>query len=237
MRDRVNRVAFTRPSSHVPAGAEPSLSSERTGATTKRDIADARAWLQTRGRGYGRSRGAPRSTPGPTGQTATVARPDCRPCSTRSCARSLTAICWCAGEARRCRPPHSSTRRTSSSWTSRARSGRTRVHFLALAAVAMRHVLVDRARERVALKRGGGRAPITLGDESASAPMMPDGAARAARCARTVWRSWIRGWRSVVECRFFGGHVGGGRSRRRSTSPSARCSATGRRRVCSCAPR
>jgi RNA polymerase sigma factor (TIGR02999 family) len=38
-------------------------------------------------------------------------------------------------------------------------------HFRALASLAMRHVLVDRARERSALKRGGVRRQITLDDE------------------------------------------------------------------------
>lgn len=39
---------------------------------------------------------------------------------------------------------------------------RDRVHFLALAARAMRQVLVDQARARRRDKRGGGQAPITL---------------------------------------------------------------------------
>lgn len=41
-----------------------------------------------------------------------------------------------------------------------------RAHFLALAAVAMRHILADRAKARVAAKRGGARAPITLDEEA-----------------------------------------------------------------------
>src|SRR4051812_8861995 len=39
---------------------------------------------------------------------------------------------------------------------------RDRTHFLALSSVAMRHVLVDRARARTALKRGGVRDQVTL---------------------------------------------------------------------------
>jgi RNA polymerase sigma factor (TIGR02999 family) len=35
-------------------------------------------------------------------------------------------------------------------------------HFRALASLAMRHVLVDRARERFAVKRGGARVRVTL---------------------------------------------------------------------------
>jgi len=37
-----------------------------------------------------------------------------------------------------------------------------REHFLRAAALAMRHVLVSHARERLAIKRGGGDAAIAL---------------------------------------------------------------------------
>lgn len=37
-------------------------------------------------------------------------------------------------------------------------------HFLATAATAMRHVLIDAARERMSAKRGGGVRPIALDD-------------------------------------------------------------------------
>lgn len=40
--------------------------------------------------------------------------------------------------------------------------GSGRRHFLAIAARAMRNLLVDHARERQAQKRGGGQAPVTL---------------------------------------------------------------------------
>jgi RNA polymerase sigma factor (TIGR02999 family) len=39
---------------------------------------------------------------------------------------------------------------------------RDRAHFLSIAAVAMRHILVDHARARLTEKRGGGRRRITL---------------------------------------------------------------------------
>ena len=39
---------------------------------------------------------------------------------------------------------------------------RSREHFLALGARAMRHILVDHARRRATAKRGGGRAPVEL---------------------------------------------------------------------------
>ncbi len=46
---------------------------------------------------------------------------------------------------------------------------RDRTHFLSAAAVAMRHILVDRARARVALKRSGGGMQITLEEQLAVA--------------------------------------------------------------------
>ncbi len=81
---------------------------------------------------------------------------------------------------------------------------RDRAHFLALAAVAMRHVLTDRARARVALKRGGARVAVTLDEHAVADDAAPEQlldiddalhrlAALDARLAR------------VVELRFFGG--------------------------------
>lgn len=76
--------------------------------------------------------------------------------------------------------------------------------FFALAATAMRHVLVDSARRYRSLRRGGGVAPLTLDEsmhvaESRAETMLELDealtrlAARSPRLAR------------VVECRFFGG--------------------------------
>lgn len=45
-----------------------------------------------------------------------------------------------------------------------------RRHFMGAAARAMRRILVDRARERAALKRGGDRRRVELDDASALAP-------------------------------------------------------------------
>ncbi|WP_165073753.1 ECF-type sigma factor [Paludisphaera rhizosphaerae] len=45
-----------------------------------------------------------------------------------------------------------------------------RDHFFAAAAEAMRHILVDRARRRHALKRGGGAARIDLPEDALAAP-------------------------------------------------------------------
>jgi RNA polymerase sigma-70 factor (ECF subfamily) len=45
-----------------------------------------------------------------------------------------------------------------------------RAHFCAIAANAMRQILVERARARAALKRGGGQPRVTLVDGLAAAP-------------------------------------------------------------------
>jgi RNA polymerase sigma factor (TIGR02999 family) len=77
-------------------------------------------------------------------------------------------------------------------------------HFRALASLAMRHVLVDRARERSALKRGGARRPITLDDEvmaledqAEALLQLNDALERLATVDPRLAR--------VVDCRFFGG--------------------------------
>jgi len=84
----------------------------------------------------------------------------------------------------------------------------SRAHFFALASKAMRHVLCNYAREKAALKRGGGMERVTLEDEglAAAAPLDSGSAALAAlddaldRLAELEPRQ-----ARVVECRFFGG--------------------------------
>lgn len=49
-----------------------------------------------------------------------------------------------------------------------------RVHFLALAAGTMRRVLVDHARQRIALKRGEGVVPVTFDEELVGAGWSSD---------------------------------------------------------------
>ena len=79
-----------------------------------------------------------------------------------------------------------------------------RAHFFALASVAMRHVLVDRAKARLAQKREGALQRVTLDNEQIASDDQPEAlldlndaldrlAAVEPRLAR------------VVECRFFGG--------------------------------
>ncbi len=81
---------------------------------------------------------------------------------------------------------------------------RDRAHFMAVASIAMRHVLVDRAKARSTLKRGGERHRITLDDahiavdDQAEALLQLDEAMnRLAELEPRLAR--------VVECRFFGG--------------------------------
>jgi RNA polymerase sigma factor (TIGR02999 family) len=79
-----------------------------------------------------------------------------------------------------------------------------RAHFLALAAVAMRHILIDQAKAKMTAKRGGSMQAVTLEDGAIAAEDSPEAllsindaldrlAAIDPRLAR------------VVECRFFGG--------------------------------
>lgn len=83
-------------------------------------------------------------------------------------------------------------------------SWRDREHFMALAALAMRHVLVDRAKARLRRKREGSARPVTLDDHLVADARQPEMllqindalerlAAEAPRLAR------------IVEYRFFGG--------------------------------
>ncbi|HEX9953049.1 MAG TPA: ECF-type sigma factor [Rubricoccaceae bacterium] len=80
----------------------------------------------------------------------------------------------------------------------------SRAHFMAIAATAMRRILLQHARDRRALKRNGGARPLALDDVPTLAADEDDGlvaldealdrlAALDARLAR------------VVECRYFGG--------------------------------
>jgi RNA polymerase sigma factor (TIGR02999 family) len=78
-----------------------------------------------------------------------------------------------------------------------------RVHFLAVASTAMRHVLVDRARARVALKRGGAQQRVTL-DEEIGVDDQPDALLQLDEALKQLAELQPRLAR-VVECRFFGG--------------------------------
>jgi RNA polymerase sigma factor (TIGR02999 family) len=77
-------------------------------------------------------------------------------------------------------------------------------HFRALASLAMRHVLVDRARERGALKRGGVRRQITLDEEAIAADDQPEVLLQLNDALERLSAVEARLAR-VVDCRFFGG--------------------------------
>ncbi len=81
---------------------------------------------------------------------------------------------------------------------------RDRSHFFALASVAMRHVLVDRARARLAQKREGGLHRITLDSELIAAPDQPDALLQLSDAIEGLAHVEPRLAR-VVDCRFFGG--------------------------------
>ena len=79
-----------------------------------------------------------------------------------------------------------------------------RSHFLALAAVAMRHILTDRARARVTVKRGGSRESVTLDDEIVASDDAPDALLQVDEAL--AWLDTIDARLArVVELRFFGG--------------------------------
>jgi RNA polymerase sigma factor (TIGR02999 family) len=77
----------------------------------------------------------------------------------------------------------------------------SRAHFLAIAARAMRQVLVDYARRRKAAKRGGGVISVTLGDEAQPS----DASAEDLLALDEALQQLDPRQRQVIECRFFGG--------------------------------
>ena len=80
-----------------------------------------------------------------------------------------------------------------------------RGHLLACASLAMRHVLVDRARERRALKRGGGdSARVTFDADAVPGDDQPD-VLLALNEALERLTALAPRLAQVVECRFFGG--------------------------------
>jgi RNA polymerase sigma-70 factor, ECF subfamily len=83
-------------------------------------------------------------------------------------------------------------------------SFRGRAHFFAVAAQAMRHVLVDHARARAAAKRGSGVTLLELGEEAvAGGPGAVDVLAVDAALSRLAALDADQA--RIVELRFFGG--------------------------------
>ncbi len=79
-----------------------------------------------------------------------------------------------------------------------------RQHFLAASARAMRHVVVDHVRERMAAKRGGGRADVTLDDEHQTVARQSSLALDVDAALEGLGELDPR-LVQVVECRFFAG--------------------------------
>ena len=86
----------------------------------------------------------------------------------------------------------------------RASGWNDRAHFLAVASLAMRHVLIDRAREKVTLRRGGLHRQVTLDDEGLSGDGDPE-ALLQLNDALDRLAAFDPRLARVVECRFFGG--------------------------------
>ena len=79
-----------------------------------------------------------------------------------------------------------------------------RAHFLALASVAMRHVLVDRAKARATVKRGGGRHRVSFEEGRIGPDDQPEALLQLDEALERLAAAEPRLAR-VVECRFFGG--------------------------------
>lgn len=81
---------------------------------------------------------------------------------------------------------------------------RSRAHFMGMAARAIRNILVDHARRRLAAKRGGGAARIPLTDSTVAFEHSPEGLVELDDALARLQRLNDRHAR-VVELRFFGG--------------------------------
>jgi len=81
-----------------------------------------------------------------------------------------------------------------------------RAHFLALAAVAMRHILIDQARAKMSAKRGGARQAVTLDDGAIAAEDSPE-ALLSINDALDRLATIDPRLAQVVECRFFAGYT------------------------------
>jgi RNA polymerase sigma factor (TIGR02999 family) len=81
----------------------------------------------------------------------------------------------------------------------------SREHFLASAATAMRHALIDNARARLSLKRGAGQVSVPLDHAPEAAALDDDQVVRLGEALQTLRRLDER-LVKVVECRFFAGY-------------------------------
>jgi RNA polymerase sigma factor (TIGR02999 family) len=84
-----------------------------------------------------------------------------------------------------------------------------RAHFLRSAALAMRHILVNHARDRIAAKRGGGAVVQSLDEsiEVAAPDAIPDNSVIEVHEAVDRLARFDERLAQVVECRFFAGYT------------------------------
>jgi RNA polymerase sigma factor (TIGR02999 family) len=82
---------------------------------------------------------------------------------------------------------------------------KNRTHFVAIAAISMRRLLVERARARRAAKRGGGQVLVTYDEHLLQAPSGPAVDLIALDAALTRLARLDSDQAHIVELRFFGG--------------------------------
>ena len=92
-----------------------------------------------------------------------------------------------------------------------SRDFKDRSHFMAVAATAMRQILIGHARRNIAQKRGGGEAPASfeevehaLASDVGLVPQAADALLALDRALERLQQQSARQSR-IVECRFFGG--------------------------------
>jgi RNA polymerase sigma factor (TIGR02999 family) len=81
---------------------------------------------------------------------------------------------------------------------------RDRSHFMALASLAMRHVLVDRAKARLRHKREGAARPVTLEEHLIADAQQPEALLQINDALDRLAAEEPR-LAHIVDCRFFGG--------------------------------
>ena len=82
-----------------------------------------------------------------------------------------------------------------------------RAHFLRAASLAMRHILVNHARERLAAKRGGGASVESLDEEHMNVGEGDDSTVVEVHDAIERLAMLDERLAQVVECRFFAGYT------------------------------
>lgn len=79
-----------------------------------------------------------------------------------------------------------------------------RSHFLAIAATAMRHIIIDYAKSRLAAKRGGGAEHVELDDNSGKIAAEAEQLLQINEALSSLRKKHERLAR-IFECKFFGG--------------------------------